>query len=322
MKFLVTGATGFIGWRVVSRLLARGLPVVALDHPGDPETAGRLRALAGAVPLTFASADVSEFQEVAAVLHAHPDVTHLIHLAYLMSAECEAQPHRAVRVNVLGMVNLFEAALQRGLRRLVFTSSETYYGAHQACYGDRDVTEDDFAPPAQHHFTYGMMKILNEFMARKYVQRHGLAIACVRPPVVFGHGRKRGSVLWADDFATLPAINRPVSLPFPAATRDAWIYVEDCAEQLVRLALADRLAHFAYNTGGESVTAAELAGLVRRWLPDAAITFDETKPGTPLIDRLDGSRLRREIGFTPRPLVEGIRAHINEARAAHGLAPV
>ncbi len=322
MKFLVTGGTGFIGRRVVANLLARGVPVVALDAAGDPDASAQLRARAGPTPLALVTADVGDYDAVLTALAAHSGVTHVIHLAYLMSAECEADPRLAARVNVVGMANLFEIVLRCRLQRLVFTSSETYYGAHQAWYGDRDVTEDDFAPPPQHHFTYGMMKVLNEFMAQKYVQRHGVSLACVRPPVVFGHGRKRGSVLWADAFATEPALGRPVTLPFPAATRDAWIYVEDCAEQLVRLALAPRLGHFAYNTGGESVTAAELAAAVRRWLPAAAIAFDETKPGTPLIDRMDGSRLRREIDFTPRPLADGVRAHINEARAAHHLPPV
>ncbi len=322
MKFLVTGGTGFIGWRVVTNLLARGIPAVALDFPADTEIVARLRQRAGATPLSFETADVGDAAQVMAVFQRHPDITHVIHLAYTMSAECEANPALAAHVNIVGMVNLFEAVLQRRLRRLVFTSSETYYGAHQKYFGDRDVTEEDFAPPSQHHYTYGMMKVLNEFMAQKYVARHGLSLACVRPPVVFGHGRKRGSVLWADDFATKPALGQPVVLPFPAATRDAWIYVDDCAEQLVRLALAEKLSHFAYNTGGESVTAAELAALVRRWLPAAQISFDETKPGTALIDRMDGSRLAREISFTPRPLVDGLRIHVNEARVAHGLAPV
>jgi UDP-glucose 4-epimerase len=322
MKFLVTGATGFIGWRVVTNLLNRGIPVVALDFPADPEVAARLRARAGATPLTFVAADVSDAAAVSAVFDGHRDITHVIHLAYLMSAECEANPSLAVKVNVLGMVNFFEAVLQRKLKRLIFTSSETYYGAKQEIFGDRAVTEDDFAPPSQHHFTYGVMKVLNEFMAQKYVQRHGISLACVRPPVVFGHGRKRGSVLWAEDFATKPALGQPVTLPFPAATRDVWLYVDDCAEQLVRLALAEKLSHFAYNNGGESVTATELASLVKRWLPKAEISFDETKPGTPLIDRMDGSRLIREIGFTPRPLADGIRAHLNEARAAHNLSLV
>ena len=322
MKFLVTGGTGFIGWRVVTNLLARGIPVVALDFPANADVMAKLKSRAGATPLAFTTTDVGDFDAVMKVLREHSDITHVIHLAYTMSAECEANPPLAARVNVVGMANLFEAVRQRGLRRLIFTSSETYYGANQNFFGDRDVTEEDFAPPTQHHYTYGMMKVLNEFMAQKYVARHGLSLACVRPPVVFGHGRKRGSVLWADEFATKPALGEPVVLPFPAATRDSWIYVEDCAEQLIRLALADKLSHFAYNTGGETVTAAELAALVRRWLPAAKISFDESKPGTTLIDRMDGSRLHREINFKLRPLADGIRAHLNEARLAHGLPAV
>jgi hypothetical protein len=98
--------------------------------------------------------------------------------------------------------------------------------------------------------------------------------------------------------------------------------VDDCAEQLVRLALKPTLGHFAYNNGGECVCAAQLADLVRRWIPEAQIQFDEEKPTTPLIDWQDGIRLIKEIEFTPRPLADGIRAHINEARAAAGLNPV
>ncbi|HTY87296.1 MAG TPA: NAD(P)-dependent oxidoreductase [Candidatus Acidoferrum sp.] len=316
MKFLVTGGTGFIGWRVVRHLLQRQIPVVVGELTVD---AGVLTRLPGA---EVAALNVADKSSVETIFRKHPDITHAIHLAYLMSAEVEANPHLGASVNVLGMINLFDAAVRQKLTRLVFASSETYYGASQKPYGDRDVTEEDFTGPANHHFTYGLMKVLNEFMAQKYVMKHGVSIACTRPPVVFGHGRKRGSVLWAEDFMSLPAVGKPVFLPFPAHTRDCWIYVDDCAEQLVRLALKPQLGHFAYNNGGDSVTAAELAGLVRRWLPDADISFDESKSTTPLIDRMDGRRLELEIDFKPRPLVEGVRAHINEARAAAGLNPV
>lgn len=316
MKFLVTGGTGFIGWRVVRTLLERKIPVVAGDWQVDQSV---LPQLAGA---ELATLDVSSANSVNSVFAQHPGITHVIHLAYLMSAEVEANPNLGASVNILGMINLFEAVARHRLQRLVFTSSETVYGASQAPYGDRDVTEDDFCGPANHFFTYGVMKTLNEFMAQKYVQRHGISIACTRPPVVFGYGRKRGSVLWAEDFATLPALNKPVTLPFPSHTRDCWIYVDDCAEQLVRLALKPKLAHFAYNNGGETVTAQRLAELVRHWLPEAQIQFDESKPTTPLIDRMSGRRLEEETGFRPRPLLEGIRAHINEARTAAGLPTV
>ena len=98
------------------------------------------------------------------------------------------------------------------------------------------------------------MKLLNEHMGRRYVQRYGASIVCTRPPVVFGHGRKRSAVMWAEHFASKPAVGEPVTLPFGAQTRDTWIYKDDCAEQLVRLALKPKLAHFVYNNGGHCVT--------------------------------------------------------------------
>jgi UDP-glucose 4-epimerase len=318
MKVLVTGGTGFIGWRVGRNLLARGVPLVVADWSIDPSVRCRLNAEGDGLA-SFIECDVSESRDIARIFEAHPDITHAIHLAYLMSAEVEANPQLGVRVNVLGMANMFESALKYGLQRLVFTSSETVYGASQQVYGDRPVTEVDFCSPADHVFTYGVMKILNEFMAQKYVRKHGISIACARPPVVFGHGRKRGSLLWAETFVSLPAIGEPVSLPFSAETRDCWVYVDDCAEQLVRLALKPKLAHFAYNSTGCSVSAHEFADWVRHWLPEAEITFDETKPSTPLVDDLDGSRLIEEIDFTPRPLKAAVLAHINEARAAASL---
>jgi nucleoside-diphosphate-sugar epimerase len=128
--------------------------------------------------------------------------------------------------------------------------------------------------------------------------------------------------MWAEHFATYPALGERVVLPFPPETRDTWIYKEDCAEQLIRLAIKPKLAHFAYNNGGTCVSARELAAQVRSILPDARIEFDSSKPGTPLIDNQDGTRLAREIDFVPRPLVEGIRAHINEARQSARLPTV
>jgi nucleoside-diphosphate-sugar epimerase len=220
------------------------------------------------------------------------------------------------------MVNMFEAAIRHRLTRLVFASSETVYGASQRVYGDRAVVEDDYCGPEDHYFTYGVMKILDEFIGRKYVTGRGASIACVRPAVVFGHGRKRGSVLWAEAFATEPALGRTAKLPFSRYSRYTWVYKDDCAEQLVRLAFKPSLSHFAYNNGGASMTGDELAAVVSHWVPNARFEFDESKPSTPLIDRQDGGRLEAEIGFTPRPFLEGVRAHINEARLEAGLEPV
>jgi nucleoside-diphosphate-sugar epimerase len=322
---LVTGATGFLGSRVVARLAAHGVRITAADARPDPEVEARLRTECGSqAPLTFVRLDVSDEPAVMRLLGGSPPITHCIHLAYLMNPDVEKDQRRGAMVNIYGMAVMFEAAAVHGLHRLVFASSETYYGARQDVFGppDHAIKEDEGCAPGHHHFTYGVMKVLNEFVGQRYVRDRGVDIACVRPPVVFGHGRKRSSVLWSEHFASRPAVGEPVIMPFPAATRDCWIYKDDCAEQMVLLVLKDKISHFAYNTGGESVSGGVLAGTVRQWLPDARIEFEEDKPPTPLVDNICGERLAAEIGFRPRPLAEGVRAHINEARAEAGLPPV
>jgi UDP-glucose 4-epimerase len=323
VKFLITGGLGFIGQAVVRNLLERGIPSVAADQSADADSLASLRSMALRTGATFDSVlmDVSDFRDVMAVFHRHPDITHTIHLAYVMGPLVDENTSLSTRVNILGMTHMFEATVHHKLSRLVFTSSETVAGPSQRAFGDRAVTEDDFCDPASHAFTYAVMKLLNEQMGRRYVERHQANIVCTRPPVVFGHGRKRSAVMWAEHFASKPAIGEPVTLPFSAQTRDTWIYKDDCAEQLVRLALKPKLAHFVYNNGGHCVTAAHIATIVRKWISDAQITFTDGT-GTPLIDDQDGRRLIREIDFAPRPLEDGVRAHINEARSGADLPPV
>lgn len=323
MKLLVTGGLGFIGKSVVRNSLQRGIATVAADQQQDSDSVAELSDLAkrSKAVFDFVTFDVSDFRDVMSVFRKHPDTTHVIHLAYVMGPLVDDNTSLSIRVNILGMTHMFEAAVHQKLKRLLFTSSETVYGPSQSPFGDRPVSEKDFCDPSTHAFTYAIMKLLNEHMARRYIERNSASIVCVRPPVVFGHGRKRSAVMWAEHFASKPAVGEPVTLPFDAGNRDTWIYKDDCAEQLMRLALKPKLAHLVYNNGGHCVTAAELADIVRKWLPDARISFT-AGVGTPLIDNQDGQRLIEEIDFMPRALEDGVRAHINEARISAGLSPV
>lgn len=330
MKFLVTGGTGFIGARVVANLWERQIPVVAADlnlnvewtkqiallkHDNDSVKQQEIRKQMEQT--SFINLDVSDKRQVSNVFAQFPDITHVIHLAYLMSAEVEADHHRGASVNMLGMINIFDMAVKHNLSRIVFASSETIYGANHNAYGDENyaVKEQDYCSLDDHFYTYGVMKMLNEFTAQKYITTKGVSIAAMRPPIVYGDGRMRGSVLWACEFATNPALGKKVKLPFSKDSRDCWIYVDDAAEQFVRLALKPKLNHFAYNNGGHSVTADELMQTVQRIVPDAQYEFNEAVPRTALVDRCDSSRLEEEIDFVPRSLEDGIRAQIEEARS-------
>lgn len=329
MKFLVTGGTGFIGARVVVNLWERKIPVVVADlslniawakqiallkQDNDPAKCAELEEQIAQT--SFINLDVSDKEAVNQVFLDHTDITHVIHLAYLMSAEVEANQQRGASVNILGMINMFDMAVEHKLSRLVFASSETIYGANHSVYGDENyaVKEDDFCSLEEHFYTYGVMKMLNEYTAQKYIKTKGVSIACMRPPIVYGDGRMRGSVLWACEFATNPALDKEVKLPFSKNSRDCWIYVDDVAEQFVRLALKPQLNYFSYNNGGHSVTAEELMQTVKSIVPDAKYEFDERVPRTSLVDRCDSSRLEQEIGFVPRSLEDGLKAQIKEAR--------
>ena len=128
--------------------------------------------------------------------------------------------------------------------------------------------------------------------------------------------------MWAEDFATLPAIGKPIHLPFPESNMDNFIYVEDCAEQMVQLCLKEKLSHFVYNTGSESASGTQLAKIIKELIPSAQITFDNNGKPTPFIDEQDDSRIREELSFVPRSLKEGIKAHMNEAKKNHNLKEI
>jgi UDP-glucose 4-epimerase len=131
MKFLVTGGTGFIGSYLVRRLLREGQEVVCADCSSDPPS------FPGAAPVI--RCDVGNQEQVAAMFRAERPIDRVVHLAYIMGAESEADPPLAMRINALGTANIFDAACRSDVPRVIFLSSESVYGP-QSAYGDRPVT--------------------------------------------------------------------------------------------------------------------------------------------------------------------------------------
>jgi len=325
LEFLVTGATGFIGKRVVKQLLLKDIKVVASDINIQNEQASFLEYLKkydlNTNKLKLIELDVSIKENINSVFNNN-NITHMICCGYQMSNMIDKNPIKASEINILGMTNLFESTVNHHVKRMIFPSSESIYGNSQKVYGNKPVHEDDYCGLQHQSFTYAVMKLLNEFMAQKFIKNHNVSIACTRPSVVFGFGRKRSSLMWAEDFATLPALGKPVHLPFPEDNKDNFIYVDDCAEQMVLLALKDKLNYFAYNSGSETVSGKELYKIIKELIPDAEVTFDNNSSYTPFIDEQNDKRIREEIDFQPRSLKEGIKAHMNEARRNNNLEEI
>ena len=307
MSVLVIGATGFIGPRLIRRLVARGESVVGMDlNPGA--------AAFGDVPIgaPVLRGDVTQFEDVMrTILDVKPD--RVINLAYGLGAG-EGNPHQVMRLDILGMDNVFEACRLAGVKRVVYASSIAVSG-QQSHFGDRLVNEDD---PVHGTSQYAMHKIFNEFQARKYIKNYGMSIVGVRPANVTGPDKVRGSVDHVQIMVEA-ARGKPVHLPQKGLMR-LLVHVEDMAEIFTRILLAEAPRHSLYNSGGIPVSLGELADIVRGFLPEAQITFEKEggreDSGNYLVD---WSRLAKEFGIEYPGLHTRVLEVINDVRRQEGL---
>lgn len=313
MRILVTGGVGFVGLRVVEKLLERGHDVIVLSRkPYLPplQTNRKCDVIPG---------DIRVFSDVMSAV-GNSAVDAIIHVAYALTAEGEANPHWAIEVNVLGTCNIFEAARITHVKRVIFCSSIAAY-APQELYGDRPVTENEILLKSRS--IYGSTKVLNEFMAGKFESRYDTENVSVRISAVYGTGRAaRGVTAWTSDMIAAAVRQERVVVPIRAKQASNFIYVNDVAEQLVRLTLAERLEHRLYNSGGTCSTPSEFAAIVKKYCPSADIQFDENAPEWPYPSYVDGSRLEREIGFKPRDPESGLIEQINKERTLLNLPPL
>ena len=317
MTILVTGGLGFIGSKVVLQLLKRNISVILADLDIN-KNKSKLEKNIKKIGLNknlikYEQLDITNFQNVESIFQKY-DLDSVINLAYGIGSICEENPLLASKINIVGTTSIFEMIVKYKIRRLVFASSETVYGANQEFFGNKAVTENDFTGIDNHFFTYGVMKLLNEFMAEKYIKKHGCSIAYTRPSVVFGYGRQNTALNWAEDFAAKPALNKTANLPFSKNNRDNWIYVDDCAEQLVRLTLKEKLNYSCFNTGSETLDGHQLEKIVTKFIPNANLVFDENIKSTPLIDDQNDERIREEIDFNPRSFEDGVKCLIDDVR--------
>ena len=156
MAVLVIGATGFIGPRLIRRLIARGETVVGLDLNPGAVPYGEV-----AIGAPVIRGDVTQFEDVMrTVLDVKPE--RVINLAYGLGAG-EGNPHQVMRLDILGMDNCFEACRLAGVKRVVYASSIAVSG-QQSHFGDHLVNEDD---PVHGTSQYAMHKIFNEFRSEE-----------------------------------------------------------------------------------------------------------------------------------------------------------
>lgn len=305
MGYLVTGGTGFVGAYVIRALVQDTEQVIAYDIMPDKERLDRLIGKEMCNQVAVVQGDIGDLAHLIHTCREY-NVETVIHMAALLSSE---NPYLTLRVNCEGTVNVLEASLILGVKRVVLTSSISVFGP-------QDKYEEEFISNDAPHYPqsiYSSSKSLNETCARHYFREYGLDTITIRLAHVYGLGRTRGlGRLVDEELFVKPALGRPGRVPYGDSIHN-YMYVEDAARVLVMASRVPTTKTRAFTADGGIISTGELAAYIRSLIPDADITL---LPGrVAWAYKFDTTPLREEVGFTPKwTIQEGVRNYIEQIR--------
>lgn len=295
MRILITGGGGFIGaW--LARRLADGGHQLRVFEP-----IARTALFTGIVGGAAAAVDwcLGDIADAHAVGAAAEGCDAIIHLAGVLTPACKADPVRGAMINLVGTLNVFNAAQALGIRRIVFTSSAGVYGPDDATT-PRPITH------------YGTFKLACEGSARAYWADYGIASVGFRPYIVYGFGRETGST--AGPSLACRAAARGESYVIPYASTAGLVFVDDVVAAYEAALLREPDGAHVFNLPGEVVSNDDVVAAVRAVVPDAKIGIDG--PALPFVDDIGEGDLRRVFPNLPATsLRDGIRRTIELYRA-------
>jgi UDP-glucose 4-epimerase len=321
LNVLVIGGNGLFGRKTVLKLLQDTdiSRVVSMDViPPKEWIIPRYREFDE--KFAFYRGDVSDLEDILNAIRVY-EIDKIVNWAFLLPGDIEGNPRLSVKVNELGMCNVFEAARLAGISRVIYASSWGVYGPQDE-YGDRDVTEDDHLHPGS---AYALTKQLSEILADQYTELYGINFTALRPTIAFGHGGRTPLMIKNySDLVSLPAVGKPFSIGEDGTSKTSLFTPDDIAAFTGLLLHVDASPHPAYNIGGPPTSMRQVADAARKYIPDAKIEFGNIAPpenrgkfGIPW--RASSERAREDFGFSLLPLEEAVLIHINDARSEAGL---
>lgn len=249
MTIMITGGSGFVGLNITSALLARGETVVLFGPAAPPPAAAaHLAGLPGRHVMV--SGDVCARAAVVDAMKTH-GVTRIVHGAAITAGiDRESRAARTIaEVNLGGTIDVLEAALACGIRRVVQLGTGSVYGPVPAGV---EALDESFPPVPES--LYGITKYAAERVAVRYRRTRGLDVVVGRLGVVFGR--------WEYETGVRDTLSVPLQLLQRAAAGetavfrpglpDDWVYAADIADAVAALLDAPAPAHDVYHlaTGG------------------------------------------------------------------------
>ncbi len=307
-RILVTGGAGFIGSHLVEALLARGDAVAILDDFNDfydPRRKERnLEAVRARIVLERSDLCDADLDE----LLNRNQVDRVVHLAARAGVRPSvADPGLYHRVNVTGTLRLLESCRRAGVKRFVFGSSSSVYGARTIA----PFREDDVLSPES---PYAATKLAGEYYTGLYARLHGLPSVILRFFTVYGPRQRPDMAIHA--FARSILEGRPLAVYGDGSARRDFTYVDDIVRGIVSALDPARGVGDGppiYNLGNESPVS--VSDLIRRLEAAtgrrAVVDRRPAAPGDVPLTCADLTAARRDLGYAPQVLLaDGLRRFV------------
>ena len=293
---LVTGAGGCIGSWTLALLERAGVTVHAFDVQIDQRRPSLLMNEAALKRITWHAGDIADTKGVKDVV-AKTGARAIIHLAALQVPFCRADPVAGALVNVVGTVNVFEAAKASKVERITYASSVAAYGA----------LDNGGAMST----LYGAYKYCNEQTAKVYSEEDGLHSVGIRPGVVYGVARDQGMTSKTTVAILAAAAGQPYTIPFSGDV--SWLFAGEVASAFIRSVAKLRTGAPVFDLNGKLASVEEGMNMLKALAPDAHISIS----GKPLAFPMGHSDepLKAYIGdYGQIPLQAGIQATFESFR--------
>ena len=301
MKVLITGGMGVIGSMVSARFVQEGHRPVIMARHLDRNLISHIED-----QVDIELADVLDLPRILSTIQKH-NITHIVHTAALVGALSNQNPPQSIHVNVIGTLNILEAARLMKVKRVVYTSAKGIYGHIEGEYAHptfKPLPEDHPKRPKR---IYESAKLMGEHMGQYYKNTYGLEFVALRFGMTFGPGKtvRHGAMSILSRIIEGPYAGKAVKIEQGGDQKDDFIYNRDVASGIYLACIAPKLRYDAYNIGmGVGHTLKDFANEVKRVIPGADI---QVGPGlhflggpTHYYSVYDITRAREDLGFSPQ----------------------
>ncbi|HEY2533070.1 MAG TPA: NAD(P)-dependent oxidoreductase [Xanthobacteraceae bacterium] len=301
MRVLITGGMGVIGAETSREFVREGHRPIVYARRRDDSLIGDI-----VDKIDFEAGDILDMPRLLDVIKRYR-VSHVIHAAAFVGAVSAANPGLSIKVNVMGTVNVLEAARLFDVHRVVYTSAKGIYGPILGEYGPpyyKPIPED---MPKYPQRIYDSAKLMSEQTALYYANNFGLDAAILRFATTYGPGKtaRHGNMGVTSQIVEGPFHGLPFHHPYGSEAKDDFIYNKDSALGIYLATLAEKVPSRVYNIGsGEGLTLNDFAAFIRKHIPAADITIG---PGDNFLGTsypphgiYDVRRAKDELGFKPQ----------------------